>query len=197
MSTQKTAEEIAQTIKQSYIEREGLYSHGARVTLLAHDFREALQQLESRARQAEQERDNWIDTANQELRNTQYYRDLIIQIGEMIGESARTCDDGSKSEDILCAKVPELVRGRFDSAKRLQELTLQNELRWMHKHTEAEQEAERLRKALDKCAELHDTCYCDDPNDVPIIDSRIRCLHCTIVSALAPQPTEAQEHAEK
>ena len=30
-------------------------------------------------------------------------------IDEALGEAAKTRDDGNKSEDVLCAKVPELV----------------------------------------------------------------------------------------
>lgn len=52
---------------------------------------------------------NWIGTANHHARNEEYYRGLVVQIGEMIGPSAYISDDGSVQEDVLCAKVPELV----------------------------------------------------------------------------------------
>lgn len=55
------------------------------------------------------QRDNWESTANQHLRNEQYYRGLLIQIGELFGIYARICDDGGLSEDVLVGKVPELV----------------------------------------------------------------------------------------
>ena len=58
---------------------------------------------------AKQERDNWQRTAEQEFRNMQYYRGLIVQIGEHFGIAAKTQDDGGIVEDVLCAKVPELV----------------------------------------------------------------------------------------
>jgi len=51
----------------------------------------------------------WIDTAAQNQRNTEYYRDLVITCGKMLGHDAYVCDDGSVSKDVLCAKVPELV----------------------------------------------------------------------------------------
>src|SRR5437762_2398896 len=51
----------------------------------------------------------WMDTAAQAQRNVDYYRDLLIRCGEALGESAYTADDGSKSLEVLCAKVPELV----------------------------------------------------------------------------------------
>jgi hypothetical protein len=60
------------------------------------------------------ERDNWMETAMQESRNREYYRGLVVQIGQMFGESAKTCDDGSKAEDVLCAKVPQLVHELFN-----------------------------------------------------------------------------------
>jgi hypothetical protein len=54
--------------------------------------------------------DAWYDTAAQMCRNTEYYRDLCVQIGEAIGEQAYIADDGSRSQDVLCAKLPGLVR---------------------------------------------------------------------------------------
>lgn len=57
--------------------------------------------------------DAWIETAGQATANAQWYRGLLVQIGEQLGEAAKTCDDGSKSEDVLVAKVPELVAARL------------------------------------------------------------------------------------
>ena len=56
----------------------------------------------------------WYDTALQHHRNEEYYRGLVTQIGEMLGEEAYTSDDGTRQEDVLCAKVPELVRQLVD-----------------------------------------------------------------------------------
>ena len=53
---------------------------------------------------------NWMETARQNQRNTDYYRDLVVQCGEAIGKEAYIQDDGGIVEDVLCAKVPELVR---------------------------------------------------------------------------------------
>lgn len=50
-----------------------------------------------------------METASQHLRNEEYYRDLVEQIGEAIGEQAYIADDGVKHDRVLCAKVPELV----------------------------------------------------------------------------------------
>lgn len=51
----------------------------------------------------------WMDAAARAERAAQYYRDLVVRCGQALGEPAFTADDGGKSEDVLCAKVPELV----------------------------------------------------------------------------------------
>ena len=56
---------------------------------------------------------NWMDTAAQNQRNADYYRGLLVRCGEAIGKRAYIADDGSRSEDVLCAKVPELVEKAF------------------------------------------------------------------------------------
>lgn len=55
------------------------------------------------------ERDAWMGTAAQHLRNEQYYRGLLEKIGAMFGDAALTAEDGSKPGGVLVAKVPELV----------------------------------------------------------------------------------------
>ncbi len=70
----------------------------------------------ARATKADQEREGWQETARQEIRNRDYFRGLVQQIGGMFGVAARTEDDGSVAEDVLCAKVPELVKALCDSA---------------------------------------------------------------------------------
>ncbi len=52
-----------------------------------------------------------MDTAAQYARNAAYYRGLVERCGEAIGEKAFIADDGGRHEDVLCAKVPELVEG--------------------------------------------------------------------------------------
>jgi hypothetical protein len=56
----------------------------------------------------------WMETAAQNQRNTDYYRGLVVRCGEAIGKKAYVADDGSISEDVLCAKVPELVEDLCD-----------------------------------------------------------------------------------
>ena len=51
----------------------------------------------------------WMDIAAQAQRNCDYYRGLVVRCGRALGDSAYTCDDGSKSQDVLCAAVPDLV----------------------------------------------------------------------------------------
>jgi hypothetical protein len=51
----------------------------------------------------------WMEVAAQNQRNTDYYRGLVVRCGEAIGKSAYIQDDGGVIEDVLCAKVPELV----------------------------------------------------------------------------------------
>lgn len=51
----------------------------------------------------------WMDTAAQNQRNADYYRGLLVRCGKYIGSRAYLQDDGGRSEDVLCAKIPELV----------------------------------------------------------------------------------------
>lgn len=51
----------------------------------------------------------WMATSAQAYKNVDYYRGLVIRCGNAIGPKAYICDDGSVSDDCLCAKVPELV----------------------------------------------------------------------------------------
>jgi len=51
----------------------------------------------------------WMETSAQNQRNVDYYRSLVVRCGEAVGEQVYIADDGGKHEDVLCAKVPELV----------------------------------------------------------------------------------------
>lgn len=57
--------------------------------------------------------DNWRDTAKQCQLNTDYYKQLVTQIGEQFGVAARTQDDEGIVENVLCAKVPELAEAEL------------------------------------------------------------------------------------
>jgi len=72
-----------------------------------------LRQAAAQARELEQvtrERDAWLSTAMQVSRDTEFYRGLVQQAGEVFGVEAKTSDDGSIQEDVLVVKVPELVQ---------------------------------------------------------------------------------------
>lgn len=72
--------------------------------------------LEDRIALLKMKCDNWKETAAQYWNNAQYYRDLVIQCGQAIGKASYTSDDGTTQEDVLCAKVPELVKAMCDPA---------------------------------------------------------------------------------
>lgn len=55
----------------------------------------------------------WMETAAQNQRNTDYYRDLLVKCGEAIGDRAYIADDGTRMDDVLCAKIPEIVDAAF------------------------------------------------------------------------------------
>lgn len=52
---------------------------------------------------------DWMEIGAQHARNEEYYRNLVIRCGKAIGHEAYVQDDGGVAEDVLCAKVPELV----------------------------------------------------------------------------------------
>lgn len=69
------------------------------------------------------ERDNWINSAREYSDGLEYYRGLVVQIGEAIGEQSHIADDGVQHPDVLCAKVPELVaRLRAENERLTREL---------------------------------------------------------------------------
>lgn len=70
---------------------------------------------------ARAELDAWQETAERESRGVAYYRSLVVNIGETIGEAAYIADDGGRADDVLCAKVPELVAAQAALVQRLRE----------------------------------------------------------------------------
>jgi hypothetical protein len=52
----------------------------------------------------------WQETAGQAMRDRDFYRSIVTQIGEMFGDAAKTSDDGTVQQDVLALKVPECVR---------------------------------------------------------------------------------------
>ncbi len=55
----------------------------------------------------------WMETAAQNQRNTDYYRGLLVECGRFIGERAFTADDGTIMDDVLCAKLPEIIQDDY------------------------------------------------------------------------------------
>ncbi len=55
----------------------------------------------------------WMDTAMQNQRNADYYRGLVVRCGKAIGERVYTQDDGGIVDDVLCAKVPDIVEADY------------------------------------------------------------------------------------
>lgn len=56
---------------------------------------------------------DWVDTSKLFHSNYDYYRGICIEIGELLGEEVYICDDGSKSEDVLIAKLVEVLKKRL------------------------------------------------------------------------------------
>ncbi len=61
----------------------------------------------------------WMNEAARNQRNADYYRSLVERCGKAIGKQACIADDGGVSEDVLCAKVPELVEEMCSEARDL------------------------------------------------------------------------------
>jgi len=58
----------------------------------------------------------WREMAREYSNSSDFYRGIVVQIGEMFGEAARTSDDGSIQSDVLALKVPELVKAALTPA---------------------------------------------------------------------------------
>ena len=57
---------------------------------------------------------SWMSDAAQYHKNSEYYRGLLVQCGKSIGDRAYICDDGTRSEDVLCAKIPEIIANDYN-----------------------------------------------------------------------------------
>ena len=116
----------------------------------------------------EGQRQAWEDTAAQAYRNTDYYRSLVREIGMMIGSAPYIADDGTVNDDVLCAKVPELIPPTLaEQAWEIAQLTailtdVTADANLM------EEEIERLRETFqsiaeywnghENCGAMHDAC---------------------------------------
>ena len=70
---------------------------------------EWLKEVRGNCERAIMERNAWENSAARAYRDVDFYRGIVIQIGELFGVEAKTSDDGSIQEDVLALKVPELV----------------------------------------------------------------------------------------
>ena len=60
------------------------------------------------------ERDAYFEMAREMFNNAEFYRGIVRQIGELLGDAAYISDDGSRQESVLALKVPELVKALGD-----------------------------------------------------------------------------------
>lgn len=72
-----------------------------------------IDQLKYKINLLDQECNNWMETAKQNLKNTEYYKNIVVSIGELF-ENSFICDDGAISNDVLCGKVYEVVKEYVD-----------------------------------------------------------------------------------
>lgn len=69
----------------------------------------ATERLRAEIERLRAEVEAWQKTAAEFHRGMEYYRGLLDKIGETIGDEAYVADDGSVSDDVLRAKVPEII----------------------------------------------------------------------------------------
>lgn len=62
------------------------------------------------------QRDSWMESAHQELRNSDFYRKLLDSVAELLGQEVYLSDDGSVQDSPIRPKLPELVKARLDEA---------------------------------------------------------------------------------
>ena len=53
---------------------------------------------------------NWIEIAAQNQRNTDFYRDLLDETAQYLGNEVFISDDGSIQDEPIRLKIPELVK---------------------------------------------------------------------------------------
>ena len=51
----------------------------------------------------------WAQTAAQYARNAEFYRELLMRVSAHLGKAVYVSDDGSRQDEPLLLKVPELV----------------------------------------------------------------------------------------
>ena len=76
--------------------------------------------------------DGWEETAKWHSKNEDFYRNIVHEIGELLGPEVYVADDGSVMEDVLALKVPEVLRKRLRRVREVHEEFKQTEP--MHSH---------------------------------------------------------------
>ncbi len=166
--------------------------------------------LRTRAETAERERDAWTETARQHCINEGYYRGIVISIGKLLGPEAFTCDDGSKSEDVLCAKVYEVLESQLSELRQaigllttlhptmemdaLHPLAMAQKI---HAHcSAAERQVEEMRKGLGylRVAICESEIQCANSTDEGECNTPVNCIFHGLlehIDALLAAPTTA------
>jgi len=100
----------------------------------------------------------WMDSAAMFSRNADFYRGIVVQIGEMFGDAAKTNDDGSLQDSVLALKVPGLVATVLTKQPASQELSAAGVVGDMHQAIYGEPGMPKeitplswLRSMLDAC----------------------------------------------
>ncbi len=124
-SSSASAEEVQEAIRAEIQPTvEGLRELVTELENKAEKLRQLLYDVMDSRTAARAERDAWIETAKQHLRNEEFYHGIVNRIGEPFGVAARTSDDGSVQQDVLALKVPELV---VKLRQEIERLTIANE----------------------------------------------------------------------
>lgn len=65
---------------------------------------------------------DWEREALQYAVNAKFYRDIVAQIGALLGPTTRTADDGTVQDEVLALKVPDIVRTLVDTLQAIIDL---------------------------------------------------------------------------
>jgi DNA repair exonuclease SbcCD ATPase subunit len=112
--------------------------------------REELAQSKRAYQYLEESGNSAIKTLRSSLSETMIHHGLATGHGETIGDLILELN-GQLSER---REQFQQVASRLEQSKKLYEMTLSNEVRWMNKHSEAEQERDKLREELADIDEL-------------------------------------------
>lgn len=112
--------DIAETLRRLTEERDDPHAL-ASVRQERDEYLSELVELRAEVERAKRATDAWMETARLHCRNEDYYRGLLDQCAPALGEAVYIADDGSRQQDPLRSKVPELVTALRAVAERLRE----------------------------------------------------------------------------